>query len=196
MSQVSQAIRGPRGTRVLLELEKDDQRQEFSPIRDEVTIPSITEIARIQTAPTEPALGLIRIQQFQPDTSLEVELAISRLLEEDIQGIIIDLRDNPGGILSEAVDFCSLFLEEGLTVVSTRNRRDNVDSNVEQVKKRALSSTCLWYCSSMATVPVPLKQCPPLSGIMIAEFLSEQDPTENGRYRVSFNFRVAPEEDY
>lgn len=135
MSQVSQAIRGPRGTRVLLELEKDDQRQEFSPIRDEVTIPSITEIARIQTAPTEPALGLIRIQQFQPDTSLEVELAISRLLEEDIQGIIIDLRDNPGGILSEAVDFCSLFLEEGLTVVSTRNRRDNVDSNVEQVKK-------------------------------------------------------------
>jgi carboxyl-terminal processing protease len=66
----------------------------------------------------DPRIGLFRVTSFGKDTAKELEKAIK---EGDFKAIILDLRNNPGGVLFGAIDICSLFIDSGV-VVSTRGR--------------------------------------------------------------------------
>jgi carboxyl-terminal processing protease len=66
-------------------------------------------------------IGYIRITSFIQNTTAELRKALEQLKEEGMQGLILDLRDNPGGLLSAAVDVSDLFLEDG-AIVSTKGR--------------------------------------------------------------------------
>lgn len=72
----------------------------------------------------EPGVGLVRIMGFGERTAADVEAALRSIAAQPgLRGVVIDLRGNPGGLLSAAVDVCDLLLDEGV-IVSTRGRRD------------------------------------------------------------------------
>jgi carboxyl-terminal processing protease len=72
----------------------------------------------------EPGVGLVRIVGFGERTAADVEAALRSIAAQPgLRGVVIDLRGNPGGLLSAAVEVCDLLLDEGV-IVSTRGRRD------------------------------------------------------------------------
>lgn len=71
-----------------------------------------------------PGYGLLRISQFQQPTARQARQAIAEMKKKDLLGLVLDLRNNPGGLLQSAVDIADLFLNEGL-VVSTEGRMAN-----------------------------------------------------------------------
>ena len=71
--------------------------------------------------PGEPRVGLLRISHFSRHTAEETKAAVDELLKADMQGLVIDLRGNPGGLLEVAIEMCDMFLEEG-NIVSVRGR--------------------------------------------------------------------------
>ena len=132
LSQISAAIQGERGSAVTLTVETQGNTSTHTPIRDEVSIPSLTARERWQIRDQDRFFGLVRLQQFQPGTTTEVSEALQQLDPALLAGLIIDLRNNPGGVLEEAVAFCSLFLKKGERIVSTRNLREtDADSQTQ-----------------------------------------------------------------
>ena len=118
-------MRGIAGTEVSLSIVRlsDDDREDFdvSLVREEINSPSV------RAALVEDGLGFIRINQFLRDNRTSRELAkhVDSLHEENggpLDGLIIDLRNNPGGDLHASICVASVFLERGMTVVSDRGR--------------------------------------------------------------------------
>lgn len=128
LAQISARIRGVIDTDVSLGVLRDGKELQISARRAAVHIPSVTESALFTANDrTAPSIGLIRLQQFQPESSTELQQAVEKLLAEGVGGLILDLRNNGGGLFSEAVKIVSLFLEEGPSVVSTRGRTGSSD---------------------------------------------------------------------
>ena len=95
----------------------------------EVTIiREIIQVASVRHKSLAPGFGYIRIAQFQTDTGSEVAQAIGKLKADNdaLLGLIIDLRNNPGGVLRSAVDVADLFIDDGL-IVYTTDRLPNAD---------------------------------------------------------------------
>jgi carboxyl-terminal processing protease len=67
-------------------------------------------------------VGYIKLSQFNENVSVQVERALKELASQRVKGVILDLRNDPGGLLSEAVNVADLFLPEGRLVVYTRSR--------------------------------------------------------------------------
>jgi len=117
VEQVTALIKGPEGTEVELEIEKVTGEKLVVQIpRERVQISSIGEVALYRPSVGAP-VGLIRLVQFQPDTTSQVELATSQLIEEGAESIVLDLRGNGGGLLTEAIGVASLFLPEETLIV-------------------------------------------------------------------------------
>ncbi|HVN94661.1 MAG TPA: S41 family peptidase [Terracidiphilus sp.] len=115
--QVAKALKGPKGTHVQVTMSRYGQSKPlvFDLIRDEIPHPSIDLKFEIR-----PGIGYIRLTQFQETTGQEMEDAIAGF--GDLKGLVLDLRDNPGGLLSQAVDVCDHLLAKGQTIVSQRGR--------------------------------------------------------------------------
>ena len=104
-------IRGPRGTavRLLVLHEGDTELVEIEIIRAEIEVPSIYLEMRGDIAH-------ISIAEFTERTSDELSIALDEVAEQEATGIILDLRNNPGGLLSAVVDVTSRFLNEGIVL--------------------------------------------------------------------------------
>ncbi len=115
--QVAKALKGPKGTHVEVTMNRYGQPKPlvFDLIRDEIPHPSIDLKFEIR-----PGIGYIHLTQFQETTGQEMEDAINGF--GDMKGLLIDLRENPGGLLSQAVDVCDHLLTKGQTIVSQRGR--------------------------------------------------------------------------
>lgn len=100
-------VRGPAGTPVLLQVERDGELLEIEVIRGVIKIPSVYgEII-------DENIAYIRLSRFGNGTGQELSEVIQTLSDDDPQGIILDLRGNPGGSLPTAVDVADQFLDEG-----------------------------------------------------------------------------------
>lgn len=107
-------IKGEKGTVVELTVNRPNHGKiTFQVVRQEIDVPPI-QSTLLGAKKKTPKLGYIRVLSFPAGTSERVELATRRLAERGAEGAIIDLRDNPGGLLSEAVETVSLYVEEGL----------------------------------------------------------------------------------
>ena len=84
------------------------------------------KIRSVKTEEKDPSVGYIRISSFSETTTDDVKKAVEKIQKEneDLSGYVLDLRNNPGGLLDQAVSVADLFLEEG-EIVSTRPRRDD-----------------------------------------------------------------------
>jgi carboxyl-terminal processing protease len=115
--QVAKALKGPKGTQVEVTMVRYGQSKPlvFDLIRDEIPHPSIDLKFEIR-----PGVGYIHLTQFQETTGQEMEDAINSF--NNPKGLLLDLRENPGGLLSQAVDVCDHLLSKGQTIVSQRGR--------------------------------------------------------------------------
>ncbi len=115
--QVAKALKGPKGTQVQVTMVRYGQPKPlvFNLTRDEIPHPSIDLKYEIR-----PGIGYIHLTQFQETTGEEMEDAINSF--GDLKGLLIDLRENPGGLLSQAVDVCDHLLAKGQVIVTQRGR--------------------------------------------------------------------------
>jgi carboxyl-terminal processing protease len=115
--QVAKALKGPKGTHVQVTTVRYGQAKPlvFDLTRDEIPHPSIDLKYEIR-----PGVGYIHLTQFQETTGQEMQDAISGF--SNLKGLVLDLRENPGGLLSQAVDVCDHLLAKGQTIVSQRGR--------------------------------------------------------------------------
>lgn len=115
--QVAKSLKGPKGTHVEVGMMRIGQQKQlqFDLIRDEIPHPSIDLKFEIR-----PSIGYIHLSQFTETTGQEMEDAINGF--GDLKGLVLDLRENPGGLLSQAVDVCDHLLSKGQTIVTQRGR--------------------------------------------------------------------------
>ncbi|HET7104732.1 MAG TPA: S41 family peptidase [Terracidiphilus sp.] len=115
--QVAKALKGPKGTHVQVSMLREGHTDPlvFDLIRDEIPHPSIDLAFQIR-----PGVGYIHITQFQETTGQEFIDALATL--GNIKGLVLDLRGNPGGLLSQAVEVCDHLLAKGQVIVSQRGR--------------------------------------------------------------------------
>jgi carboxyl-terminal processing protease len=118
MDDAINLMRGEIGTAVKLTIMRNSQEQplEFNLVREMIKVHSV------RGKMLEPAYAYIRIAQFQADTTEELNQTLSTLKKQQpLKGIILDLRNNPGGLLQEAVGVSDTFLDKGL-IVYTKGR--------------------------------------------------------------------------
>jgi carboxyl-terminal processing protease len=115
--QVAKALKGPKGTHVQVTMIRYGQPKPmvFDLTRDEIPHPSIDLKYEIR-----PGVGYIHLTQFQETTGQEMEDAVNGF--GNLKGLVLDLRENPGGLLSQAVDVCDHLLSKGQGIVSQRGR--------------------------------------------------------------------------
>jgi len=114
---VVQRIRGKVGTKVQLTIYRKGMEK---PMKIELER-ALIKIESVKWT-TLGDVGYIKLSQFNDNVSVQVEKALKELTSQRVKGIILDLRNDPGGLLSEAVNVASLFLPEGKLVVYTRGR--------------------------------------------------------------------------
>lgn len=107
-------IRGDKGTKVALQILRDGKVFDVTITRDDIKIPSVS------TKTLDGNIGYIQISQFSDDTSGLVKQAAQTLMTQKINGIVLDLRSNPGGLLNAAVDVSSLWLDSGQTILKEK----------------------------------------------------------------------------
>jgi carboxyl-terminal processing protease len=114
-------IKGPEGTEVTVGVldRKRGKARELTLTRAEVTLPNVSSQVK---AVDGRKLGYVRMLSFSEGVHSQLAKAIEKVEGEGAEGIVLDLRGNPGGLLDEAVESASLFLPEGEVVVSTKSR--------------------------------------------------------------------------
>ncbi|MBS1822889.1 MAG: S41 family peptidase [Acidobacteria bacterium] len=114
---VASMLKGPRNTHVLVTMGREGSAKplEFDLVRDEVSRPSVDLAFMIR-----PGIGYMHVSSFMETTSREVGDALEKF--GNLNGLVIDLRGNPGGLLNEAVNMSDKFLQKGQIVVSQRGR--------------------------------------------------------------------------
>lgn len=118
-TDISKRLRGEPGTTFELKIRRpgNNRTYTFQIQRRNVVIPSVT-LATIATD----GIGYIRLSQFIEGTSNEVRRAMVELKQQGARSLILDLRDNPGGVLEEAVKTVNLFIPRGREVVNIRGK--------------------------------------------------------------------------
>jgi carboxyl-terminal processing protease len=110
---------------------------------DVTLIRDVIKIASVRQRWLEPGYGYIRIAQFQSATGEDVSKALGKLMQdEELKGLVLDLRNNPGGILRASVDVAGLFMDGG-TVVYTEGRLANSDMHYDAEASDASKGTPL-----------------------------------------------------
>jgi carboxyl-terminal processing protease len=118
-TEVADLLKGPRGTHVQIVITREGNEKPitFNVIRDEISRKSVQDAFWIR-----PGIAVLDIESFNETTSREMEENLKRLGEQNIKGLILDLRMNPGGLLNEGVAVADKFLQKGQTIVSHRGR--------------------------------------------------------------------------
>jgi carboxyl-terminal processing protease len=114
-------MRGPKGTTVVITILRENEPDpiEFTLVRDVIPIDSVKSVM------LKPGYGYVWITNFRNQTTDDVKAALKKL-ETDatpLKGLILDLRDNPGGVLNQAISVSDLFIEEG-TLLTIKGRLD------------------------------------------------------------------------
>jgi carboxyl-terminal processing protease len=118
-TEVADLLKGPRGTPVQIKVmrEGNDKPLVFNVIRDEISRKSVEDAFWLR-----PGIAYVDINSFNETTSKELEDNLKALGENNIKGLVLDLRLNPGGLLNEGVAVADKFLQKGQTIVSHRGR--------------------------------------------------------------------------
>ena len=120
IAELVSKLRGPEGTKVKITI----MRKGFTKPRDFIVTRAIINIQSVSYSSLEHNIGYIRISHFQAKTTEELKQAYSDLLKRSkpLTGLIVDLRNNPGGLLEQALSVSEFFLKEGSTIVSIKGR--------------------------------------------------------------------------
>ncbi len=128
-------LRGKAGEPVNISVLRDSERKilDFKIVRDIIKIKDIKE-ARI----LEDGIAYLRLIEFRENTSADLNAVLERLKKEGMGGFILDLRNNPGGLLDAAVNVTEKFIDSGKLVVSTKGRKASQNLEFYAQSKRAI----------------------------------------------------------
>jgi carboxyl-terminal processing protease len=115
-------IRGPKGSKVTLGVQRGDQQLTFTITRDTITVPTAT------TKVLDDGIGYIQVSQFSDDTYRLVQNGVSDFQKQGVKKVILDLRDDPGGEVDTAQDISSLWLK-GDALIMQEKRGGQVVQN-------------------------------------------------------------------
>lgn len=118
-------LRGPAGRKVTLTLLRPSTKEikDYPLERAEIKVQSVKRTRLLDADLTGPfKIGYIRLIQFNEPTAEDLAKALDDLQKQGMQALILDLRNNPGGLLNSAVDVCAQFLPPNTKVVSTQGR--------------------------------------------------------------------------
>jgi len=127
LNEAIEHMRGPKGSEIELTIGRQGESQPFNVtlVRDTI------KVASVRGRMLEPGYAYIRVAQFQLSTGEDVAKTLARLQEKgEIKGLVLDLRNNPGGVLSASVSVSDLFLDGG-SVVYTEGRLPNSDMHFD-----------------------------------------------------------------
>jgi carboxyl-terminal processing protease len=114
-------MRGPKGTTVVVTIIRENEPEpiDFTLVRDVIPIESV------KAAMLQPGYGYIWITNFRDQTTEDLESALKKMesLESPLKGLVLDLRDNPGGILNQAIAVSDLFIDNG-TILTIKGRQE------------------------------------------------------------------------
>jgi carboxyl-terminal processing protease len=134
LDEVAKRIRGPRDSVVRITIirrrdESEPELREFTVKRDLIPLESVKE-ARI----VKDGTGYVRVSDFKDNTARDLTKSISQLLEKGMTGLVLDLRWNPGGLLSASKEACELFLPKNMLVTYTEGRKTGKSSAAEEMR--------------------------------------------------------------
>lgn len=131
LTEAVQKMRGPKGTKVKLTVIRKGERKplEFDLVRDTISIQSV------KWRTLESGYGYVRISSFQSGTASDLRKALDQLENDNhpLQGLVLDMRNDPGGLLDQAVEVADEFINEGL-IVYTGGRLENQKMRFEAHK--------------------------------------------------------------
>jgi carboxyl-terminal processing protease len=138
LKDATSKIRGRAGTEVILTIKKPKtgEVQDYSIIRDVITIKDIPFYGMVNDD-----VGYLRITNFSVNTANETKDAIISLMQDGASNVIIDLRDNPGGLLSSSLDLLDLILPKNLELVSTKGRAGKSIKNYKTLNNALIPET-------------------------------------------------------
>jgi carboxyl-terminal processing protease len=113
-------LRGKPGSKVHLTIMRSKKKEilEFEMERAVIKIESITAVQMLENQ-----IGYVRISEFQERTAEDLQKGIQTLQAQNLEGLILDLRSNPGGLLQASVEVANLFVKKDSLIVSTKGRK-------------------------------------------------------------------------
>ncbi|MEO5627900.1 MAG: S41 family peptidase [Candidatus Saccharimonadales bacterium] len=120
VSEAVQKIRGPKDSSVKLKIIRGSTPVEVTIVRQDISIPSVN-------SKVENGIGYLTISRFGEDTASLAKAAAEDFKQQNVKGVVVDVRSNPGGLLDAAVSVSSLWLPKGTTVLT--ERRDGLVTN-------------------------------------------------------------------
>lgn len=118
-------IKGPSGTKVTLTMQRIISESDDEKVLDiELERARIPLLSVAHTEITEDGIGYIRLADFRENSATELKNKIAELQEQGMKALVLDLRYNPGGLLSTAAKVADLFLPKGIRIVSTKRERE------------------------------------------------------------------------
>ncbi len=116
--ETSALIRGPAGSSVILKVRRGSGELEFTMTRREIELPIVTD--KMMDVNNK-KIGYVRLDQFSLDSGVKFKASVDKLVGQGAQGIVLDLRNNGGGLLEESINVASVFIQNG-TIVSVVGR--------------------------------------------------------------------------
>ncbi|WP_100630152.1 S41 family peptidase [Algoriphagus formosus] len=128
-SEVSELLKGPENTPVKVSVLRDADTLEFELVRKKISLKNVPYYGKLDAS-----TGYIKLSDFTTNASAEVRNALVDLKAQGAEKLVLDLRDNPGGLLSEAVEIVNLFIPKGKEVVKTIGKIENVNRTYKTSK--------------------------------------------------------------
>src|SRR6478609_10145697 len=128
VDEANRLMRGQVGTTVSITVKRQgvDQPMKYTFKREKIKISNVPYVSMIT-----PDVGYFQLTEFTQEAGKEVKNAVETLKQQGAKSIILDLRDNPGGLLVEAVNICNVFIPKGKLVVSMRGKLEESNSTYE-----------------------------------------------------------------
>ncbi|MBX3357290.1 MAG: S41 family peptidase [Phycisphaeraceae bacterium] len=145
LNQAVELITGREGTKVNITMERDGDEVDFNLVRAVIPIRSVKGWKRTNAredkwdwfVDPENKIGYIRLLQFQEDTTNELNAAVREMKEQGVKALVLDMRFNPGGLLTQAVSVANFFIDHG-TIVSTTGENASEEAVARLAKLKGL----------------------------------------------------------
>ena len=125
-----QKMRGPKGTKVTLTIHREGVAEPLV----FVLTRELIKIESVKSKMLESSIGYIRLTQFQDQTAKDMSGALKKLREQKMQSLVLDLRNNPGGLLTAAIDVSEQFVGLNRLIVYIKTREGRKDDYVSHIK--------------------------------------------------------------
>ena len=128
--EVTNALKGEAGTKVRVTVKRDNEEIEYEMVREQIKVKTVSsEIL-------DNNIGYIRITSFDTGTAVEFKDHLNKLIAKNPKGIILDLRNNGGGVVGEAVNIADTMIEKDKTILITRDKKGN--EKIDKAKTKSI----------------------------------------------------------